>query len=1555
MTQHTSPNFDSQITMLTQPSPIPSMHQSVPASSPPSSSSLSSTPPNRAPPSSSTTTAIPYASSSFQLYQSMIQSTPLSSATSDSIAAPSSTSSTAHAPPTRKPRRTPIACSVCHQRKVRCDGKRPTCSRCVASKTDCHYPETTRRSKRAMEKQSDQSPFDAFKIQRKLDTMEYDLYQLKLAISSSSAENQTFTPQERIILCERLAKIEEEYKTNRYLYSNRSPKLLGQGQRQGISSLGERSLQRAQVLTGKFGSIIVDQLEGGLSVESSVPTIVEFYRQLRELTRDMAKCRVSTPASILPDQKEDILSSVAAECKSEVTEHGRPGKRPKLSGESQFNNVVQNLSHDMLEAIVNTYKKCYYWMMPVICPDSLLAKIRAQNVEDIDPAILHAVAGLVTRHACIVHRYSGYDSHESALGIEKRFVKATRQILRNRVLDTSVETLQATLLMAFHLFYIKGPEFSSLYIALAVRKAQDMGMHKIKSTNPDYPLLSLLWWQCYILDFLVSEGTQRPPIIRDEEIEIEVPELPNPTQPKTDEFWADFFFSMRVKITIIRKRIRLRINLQEPSSREMAESEEELHAWLQILHDYEPLQNSETSATLLRVLRVIYHSIVLVFHAWVLGASHPCLHPYGFASRRQAHEHADKFWELTEELDPHEASFVPPVALNRLINFYTHVLSDQPDFAATQLVRILGWVRHSVGFLCGFNSHLQMVHRMEEWLDHYHSRSRGIFLTSQASTLRPVTDSDDSATASPVSRHEKSVSPPASAPANASTQSGGKDVAGTVGTAEKIDVNITDSGQNNRNIRCMLTLKYPLGFRVWTNAQTVNELCNLLPRVLQLHPENIEPLSLQSFNSQDFRESAAKHRCFHSHDYWMPLFSLEHWWPATVSEKGKYSSVESREALARLIGSRTLNHLVDVYQAFLSPMHIYQDWVQKKPDGRVVPGDPEGSTAEVNAWLLAHAAIQNREVSERDPLTTRYKEKACSLVHPYIDRVESPAMIHTLLNLAIFAALSRSPTEAFLYLGCALRKAQHLNWYRKSEWAGLHSLAAESRKRLSLSLYLFDCITPLWGSGRPRMVTRQRWELDTPSVLPDDEDDTPIRAVFMVNQATLMDLITKIHQTWERGTSFLREELPNLERELSAWYRELPDEFRYDLNDIEQIRSLKTVTLRSLLLVNIEYHIVWLRLHLPLMAFPPDNGYMSSLSYRICLQAVDSILRCLELYSENQFSCHHYTKTLDGIYLSFYVCRSQLDAANVMGSMFAQEGLLRLLRILRLQQQCGSIGVDCQCVKFIRHIEELSTAGKLSQAEGASGGIEIASHMATKRTMMPASTTLAEPPSEDFLNRREASSDSQSTNNLPADSKFFTAQANFPQLVSAYDPRILLGDSQAMVDTTTLPSMGLVESSSCEGDLISPLVMGGDFEHRHGQPSYIQYSQPASHQQATSAWRGVDHTGFGAGVQEYLVSDLSTNFLAQAAATTHQQQMHPQQPMQPTSGWSPNMGDRETYFYTTHPSYQAMFADDSMLDLTGEIGATVETPSFVHPGNEPASFDQHLHMKTYDNGPTRGF
>ncbi|KAK9764931.1 hypothetical protein K7432_007133 [Basidiobolus ranarum] len=161
-----------------------------------------------------------------------------------------------------------------------------------------------------------------------------------------------------------------------------------------------------------------------------------------------------------------------------------------------------------VQQLLNIYFEHLHHHIPIVHPRFL---IEGSTNTFSRKLLLHSICAITCR----------YLSNDSSGKSGKPF----RDLVQSQLLDCceepSVELIQALLIMCFYEFSQADFNKSSLYIGMATRLAQGMGIHKIDEYNQDITQLHpeawveletkrRVWWLCFLYDRMVSIESGRP-------------------------------------------------------------------------------------------------------------------------------------------------------------------------------------------------------------------------------------------------------------------------------------------------------------------------------------------------------------------------------------------------------------------------------------------------------------------------------------------------------------------------------------------------------------------------------------------------------------------------------------------------------------------------------------------------------------------------------------------------------------------------------------------------------------------------------------------------------------------------------------------------------------------------------------------------------------------------------------------------------------------------------------------------------------------------------------
>ncbi|KAI7900797.1 fungal-specific transcription factor domain-containing protein, partial [Cokeromyces recurvatus] len=334
--------------------------------------------------------------------------------------------------------------------------------------------------------------------------------------------------------------------------------------------------------------------------------------------------------------------------------------------------------------------------------------------------------------------------------------------------------------------------------------------------------------------------------------------------------------------------------------------------------------------------------------------------------------------------------------------------------------------------------------------------------------------------------------------------------------------------------------------------------------------------------------------------------------------------------------------------------------------------NPVGSEAllihSINAWMTKHACIYHNDVGckKGNPIMegeTHFKQ-AQQLLKRYFD-MSRPSTIHALLNLYMYQLSSERSSLAYLYIGLAIRMAQDLKFHKR-EYMPTDLKQREVNKRLWWSAYWLDLCAAL-ESNRPTMVDDKDCDLEYPTKLDSEDEETGYRISFCVQSIELMKIrkdLTK-HLPSENSGPPLLSAISRLETSLMKWLHQLPEEFKYNIDDAQAFTQTNSFRDEACLILNIQYHTTWIMLHKLFLSDQQESSKtpISLLSLNICTRSANLITHMLDLYSKQPHWCHFFY-ILDGILASIHIHQLNALSNEEDISRTAQQNLILTVDIL---------------------------------------------------------------------------------------------------------------------------------------------------------------------------------------------------------------------------------------------------------------------------------------------------
>uniref|UniRef100_A0A1D1Y684 Nitrogen assimilation transcription factor nit-4 n=1 Tax=Anthurium amnicola TaxID=1678845 RepID=A0A1D1Y684_9ARAE len=185
------------------------------------------------------------------------------------------------------------------------------------------------------------------------------------------------------------------------------------------------------------------------------------------------------------------------------------------------NTVFELPPKELCDKLLNSYWNDVHPFMPFIDKQDLMEKY--QNLEVSQPSIilLYAIFSLTAKY--VEDPSIQYYSDEFP---GSNFYSKARELLKDEYDKASISTIQALLLLSVQNHGHKD-SMSWVFVGLAIRLAQDMGLHRDSAKwNIDErqgEVRRRVWWACVIVDRFSSAGLGRPLAINEADCDVNYP------------------------------------------------------------------------------------------------------------------------------------------------------------------------------------------------------------------------------------------------------------------------------------------------------------------------------------------------------------------------------------------------------------------------------------------------------------------------------------------------------------------------------------------------------------------------------------------------------------------------------------------------------------------------------------------------------------------------------------------------------------------------------------------------------------------------------------------------------------------------------------------------------------------------------------------------------------------------------------------------------------------------------------------------------------------------
>ncbi|KAK9719858.1 hypothetical protein K7432_004516 [Basidiobolus ranarum] len=502
----------------------------------------------------------------------------------------------------QKRQRVSKACDNCRRKKVRCDGLQPTCSNCTTLNIYCTYLETSK--KRGPPKGYIEA------IENKLHRMEHLLSDLvesdPRAAESVLAELQKVEGLDdvRLRLANRTRPSEfHELRRRNELNSNSSSP---------ISSMESPNNNN----TPERG--VWDPVMEALSDDANQLTLDDQGR-----VRYMG---FSSGFYLLQNTEkyQDGLFRM------------KPLTQCPLDSEDTESNPFLLPIPPVFEHLLDTYFEHINPIIPLLHRENFTTKLK-NNTQDPPLFLLNAIFALAANLSSKIQWLEQENARSEV------FYKRAKKLLDQSYDVTSLENVQALVLLSHYFHITHGSMKSWVYSGMAIRLAEDLGLHR----NPDRWQIKTLshalkearkrtWWSCYIMDRNASACMGRPLCIDDRHCDTSLPQLDNTVltenSPEHEESVnSGIRMDVFVEVTKLHEIIgRIMNNVyairahptQNPFKSEeiLLDLDSALHKWLVELPSnlqYSPQEyfsGKKPASNFVVYLHVLYHSALILLH-----------------------------------------------------------------------------------------------------------------------------------------------------------------------------------------------------------------------------------------------------------------------------------------------------------------------------------------------------------------------------------------------------------------------------------------------------------------------------------------------------------------------------------------------------------------------------------------------------------------------------------------------------------------------------------------------------------------------------------------------------------------------------------------------------------------------------------------------------------------------------------------------------------------------------------------------------------------------------
>ncbi|CAG8446131.1 11125_t:CDS:2 [Funneliformis mosseae] len=443
-----------------------------------------------------------------------------------------------------KRRRLTQACDACRKKKVKCSGDKPTCNNCMRLGATCTYlPSTRKRGPRVGLVES---------LEKRLQQMEKLLQPLKEQGIVDDVEDKKSVKKPRLNI-DNVEPKSEFSVNNNYTSNNTSNTSHNTDDQQSQSQFGQAAFinifsQQSQIQQTIQEQIYNEDKSGNTSNEDDVSEELIFFG------KSAAKPGFRNRNELFIHCNQDLPMI----CDS--SEHNEHSPSSESSNSKDIDSIIPSVNSvirsrnglppvDIVEHLAACFFRNIDIQMPMFHEATFMRHLRQNKVGPFLVFAICAVSARFSKNPSII-RKPPYLSGEPFAAIANDYMFDTFDC-------PSVEHVQGLVLLSVHMYGIGNGSRAWMYSGMAVRLAQELGLHKVdeetsesnsSKSSPEYTFIQKeikrrTFWSCFLLDRFSACALGRPTLIDEDDCDVKLPcsesvwNIEHPLEnPSIDEF-----------------------------------------------------------------------------------------------------------------------------------------------------------------------------------------------------------------------------------------------------------------------------------------------------------------------------------------------------------------------------------------------------------------------------------------------------------------------------------------------------------------------------------------------------------------------------------------------------------------------------------------------------------------------------------------------------------------------------------------------------------------------------------------------------------------------------------------------------------------------------------------------------------------------------------------------------------------------------------------------------------------------------------------------------------